>query len=175
MVYVLKNILATMLAIYVALVMLMLAFSLVFSGAESALAVEISDAMRTVDLNASGEQITLDLEQLSTGQRMFNSSCVQCHLDGGSKTNPDVDLSTDTLASATPARNNLDSLVDYLHHPTTYDGLRSLAEFHPSTENSDLFPRMKSLAEDDLRAIAGYILAEPNIIGDQWAGGKPKR
>jgi len=179
MVFILKKILTATLALYIVLVAVILAFSLVvlpiFSLADSALAVEISDAMRTVQLNEAGAQVTLEIDQLSTGQQKFNSSCVQCHLDGGSKTNPDVDLSTNTLASATPARNNIENLVNYLHRPTTYDGLNSLAEFHPSTENSDLFPRMKALTEDDLHAIAGYILAEPQIIGDQWAGGKPKR
>ncbi|MGB7247361.1 MAG: photosystem II cytochrome c-550 [Phormidesmis sp.] len=175
MIYILQKFLAAARSLYTASVVLILAFALSFSLADSAIAIEISDAIRTVPLNELGEQTTLELEQLSAGQRKFNSSCVQCHLDGGSKTNPDVDLGPDTLARATPARNNLESIVDYLHHPTTYDGLGSLAEFHPSTENADLFPRMKALSENDLKAIAGYILAEPNIIGDQWAGGKPRR
>lgn len=175
MTHFLKKILETSLAIYILLVALMIALSLPFLWAGNANAVDISDAVRTVPFNPNGEQITLDLKQLSTGQQQFNSSCVQCHLDGGTKTNPDVDLSPNTLANATPSRNDIKSIVEYLHHPTTYDGLASLAELHPSVESSDLFPRMKALSEDDLQAIAGYILTQPKIIGDQWAGGKPKR
>lgn len=171
MAYVIKKVLTAALALYIATATLML----VFLWAGSASALEISDTIRTVPLNESGEQVTLNLQELSTGQRKFNSSCVQCHLDGGSKTNPDVDLGAETLSKATPARNNIESLVNYLHSPTTYDGLGSLTEFHPSVEGADLFPRMKTLTEDDLRAIAGYILIEPNIVGDQWAGGKPRR
>ena len=40
---------------------------------------------------------------------------------------------------------------------------------------ADLFPKMKNLTEDDLRNIVGYILVQPNIIGDKWASGKSGR
>ncbi len=154
----------------------------VFSGLVSmtlwtsaANAVAIDKATRTVPLNTSGEQITLTTKQLAIGQRKFNGSCAQCHLEGGTKTNPSVDLSSETLALATPSRNNLASIVDYLEEPTTYDGLRSMADLHPSTLRTDLFPKMRDLTKEDLTAIAGYILVQPKIVGDQWAGGKPKR
>lgn len=145
------------------------------SWANVAIAVEIDEATRTVPLNASGDQINLTIEQLAVGQRKFNGSCSSCHLAGGTKTNPDIDLGPQTLALATPPRNHIESIVDYLENPTTYDGLQSIEEFHPSTSRSDLFPRMEDLTEEDLTAIAGYILVQPKIIGDQWAGGKPKR
>ncbi len=92
-----------------------------------------------------------------------------------SKTNPDVDLSNETLASATPARDNVESIVDYLSQPTTYDDMMSLSELHPSPLKFELFPKMRDFSEDDLRAISGYILVQPKIIGDQWADGKPRR
>ncbi|MEM8809310.1 MAG: photosystem II cytochrome c-550, partial [Cyanobacteria bacterium P01_G01_bin.38] len=133
------------------------------------------EATRTVPLNASGETLTLSLEQLTVGQRKFNGSCAQCHLDGVSKPNPDVDLGPQALALATPPRDNIESLVDYFENPTTYDGVSSIAELHPSMSRSDLFPKMRDLTEDDLIAIAGYILVQPKILGDQWAGGKPAR
>ncbi|MGB3299717.1 MAG: photosystem II cytochrome c-550 [Phormidesmis sp.] len=167
----LKKVLASAAAIYAVLVM----FMIVFAGSDSAIALEIDKTSRTVPLNSSGEQLTLTTEQFMLGQHKFNSSCAQCHIDGGTKPNPDVDLSTQALALATPARDSISSLIDYLNYPTTYDGLQSLAEFHPSVLNLDLFPKMRDLNKEDLEAIAGYILAEPKIIGDQWAGGKPKR
>ena len=141
----------------------------------SAFAIEIDAALRTVPLNASDEQITLETKQIAEGQRLFNESCVQCHLDGGTKTNPDVDLGPLALSLATPPRNNVESIVDYLKSPTTYDGSESLAELHPSTSRSDLFPQMRNLTDSDLGVIAGYILTQPGISGEQWGGGKPKR
>ena len=146
-----------------------------FAWTNAAAAAEINDAIRTIPLNASGEQKTLTVEQVLAGQRKFNSSCAQCHLDGGTKTNPSVDLGPQTLALATPPRNNLESLMDYLKDPTTYDGLESISELHPSTLRTDLFPKMRDLTEEDLTAIASYILIQPKIDGAHWAGGKPKR
>ena len=146
-----------------------------FAWTNAAAAAEINDAIRTIPLNASGEQKTLTVEQVLAGQRKFNSSCAQCHLDGGTKTNPSVDLGPQTLALATPPRNNLESLMDYLKGPTTYDGLESISELHPSTLRTDLFPKMRDLTEEDLTAISSYILIQPKIDGAHWAGGKPKR
>ena len=148
---------------------------LIISWMHTAIAAEIDPDIRTVPLNASGEQIMLTTKQLAVGQRKFNSSCAQCHLDGGTKTNPDVDLSSRTLAVATPPRDNVEGIVDYMENPVTYDGSASLAEFHPSISRSDLFPKMRDLSNEDLRAIAGYILVQPKVMGEQWGGGKPKR
>ena len=171
MFYSLKKVFASAAAIYAIFV----TFMIVFSWSSSAIALEIDKTLRTVPLNDSGEQVTLTIEQMTLGQHKFNSSCAQCHIDGSTKPNPDVDLGAQALALATPARDNISNLVDYLNYPTTYDGLQSLAELHPSVLNLDLFPKMRDLTGEDLEAIAGYILAEPKIIGDQWAGGKPKR
>jgi photosystem II cytochrome c550 len=77
-----------------------------------------------------------------------------------------------TLALATPPRNSVDALVDYMKNPTTYDGLDSIAELHPSTQSSDIFPKMRNLTEDDLVAIAGHILLQPKVVGQKWGGGK---
>jgi photosystem II cytochrome c550 len=171
MLHILKSILTKALSIYICLTVAMLTFFVM----QNAIAVEINPTNRTVALNDVGESVTLTTQQFLQGQRKFNGSCAQCHIDGASKTNPDVDLGLETLANATPARDSVIGIVDYLNNPTTYDGLRSLEELHPSTLRSDLFPRMRDLTDDDLDAIAGYILAQPNIVGDQWAGGKPKR
>jgi photosystem II cytochrome c550 len=140
-----------------------------------AFAIEISEAARTVPLNASGDPITLSEQRISNGQRKFNGTCSSCHLDGVTKPNPDVNLSLESLALAVPPRNNLEGFVDYLNHPTTYDGQASLEELHPSKSRADLFPKMKNLTEDDLVDMAGYVLAQPNIVGRLWASGKPGR
>jgi photosystem II cytochrome c550 len=138
----------------------------------SATAAELDAAIRTVPLNASGETVTLTLQQVSEGKRLFNYACGQCHVGGVTKTDPNVGLDPETLALATPPRTDIDSLVDYMHNPTTFDGLEPIAELHPSTESTDIFPKMRNLTEDNLVAIAGHILLQPKVVGEKWGGGK---
>ena len=103
---------------------------------------------------------------------MLFRSCSTCHTGGVTKTNPNVGLDIESLSLASPARNNVQALVDYMKNPTTYDGLESIAEIHPSIKSADIFPKMRSLTEDDLEAIAGHILMQPKIVSEKWGGGK---
>jgi photosystem II cytochrome c550 len=48
----------------------------------------------------------------------------------------------------------------------------SIAELHPSTQSTDIFPKMRNLTDDDLVAIAGHILIQPKVVGQKWGGGK---
>ena len=137
-----------------------------------ALAVELDEATRTVRANAQGSQTTLTPEQVKRGKRLFNASCGQCHVGGLTKTNPNVGLDLESLSLATPPRDNVEALVNYIKNPTTYDGLESIAEIHPSIKSADLFPKMRSLSEDDLETIAGHILLQPKIVAEKWGGGK---
>jgi len=93
-------------------------------------------------------------------------------LGGVTKTNPNVGLDMEALSLATPARNTIESLVDYMKNPTTFDGLESIAEIHPSIKSADIFPKVRTLTEDDLFAIAGHILLQPKIVAEKWGGGK---
>ena len=138
----------------------------------SASAIELDEATRTVTLDTSGNKTTLTTEQVKRGKRLFNSSCGSCHTGGITKTNPNVGLDSEALSLASPNRNNIEGLVDYLKNPTTYDGLDSISEVHPSIASADIFPKMRSLSEDDLFAIAGHILVQPQIISEKWGGGK---
>jgi photosystem II cytochrome c550 len=45
--------------------------------------------------------------------------------------------------------------VDYLKNPTTYDGLESTR--FTQVKSADIYPRMRSLTDEDLTAIAGHI------------------
>jgi photosystem II cytochrome c550 len=137
-----------------------------------AIAAELDEATRTVPLNENGDTMVLSLQQVAQGKRLFNYACGQCHVGGITKTDPNVGLDPETLARATPPRNNIESLVDYLHDPTTYDGMESIAELHPSTQSTDIFPKMRNLTEDDLVAISGHILTQPKVVGAKWGGGK---
>jgi photosystem II cytochrome c550 len=138
----------------------------------SANAAELDAAIRTIPLNAQGDTLTLSLKQVKQGKRLFQDSCSQCHAGGITKTDPNVGLDTEALTLATPNRNNVEALVDYMEDPTTYDGTASIAEVHPSLKSKDNFPEMRNLTKDDLTAIAGYILLQPKVVGDKWGGGK---
>lgn len=138
----------------------------------SSLAIELDEATRTVVLDKTGKTITLTPEQIKKGKRLFNASCSVCHTGGITKTNPNVGLDPEALSLATPARNNILSLVDYMKNPTTFDGLESIAEIHPSIRSADIFPKMRTLTEDDLYTIAGHILVQPKIVAERWGGGK---
>ena len=85
---------------------------------------------------------------------------------------PNLGLEPDALSLATPPRDNISSLVDYMKNPTSYDGLESIAEVHPSIKSADIFPKMRSLNDEDLFAIGGHILLQPKLSSEKWGGGK---
>ena len=147
----------------------LLTFGLIIGSAN---AVELSKDVRTVPLNNQGDTTVLSLKEVQEGKRLFNYACAQCHAGGVTKTNQNVGLGPEDLAGATPPRNNLEALVDYMKNPTTYDGEEEIAEFHPSTKSADIYAAMRNLKEDDLKAIAGHVLIQPKIVGQKWGGGK---
>lgn len=135
-------------------------------------AIELDETTRTVQLEESGKTVVLTPEQVKRGKRLFNNSCAQCHNGGITKTNPDIGLETESLSLATPARDNINGLVDYMKDPTSYDGATSIAELHPSIKSAEIFPKMRNLTDEDLFAIAGHILIQPKIVAEKWGGGK---
>lgn len=142
-----------------------------FTLSSSVWANDLDEAVRTVQLNSS-KTVVLTPEQVKRGKRLFNNTCGVCHTGGITKTNPNVGLDPEALSLATPARNTIESLVDYMNNPTTFDGVESIAEIHPSIKSADIFPKMRTLTEDDLVAIAGHILLQPKIVAEKWGGGK---
>lgn len=153
----------------VVVVTVFLSFQLIVG---SATAVELDKATRTVPLNTQGEVTVLSLKQVKEGKRLFNYACAQCHAGGVTKTNQNVGLTPEDLALATPNRNNVEGLVDYLKNPTTYDGEEEISEIHPSIKSADIFTAMRNLTDDNLEAIAGHILLQPKVVGTKWGGGK---
>jgi photosystem II cytochrome c550 len=152
-------------------------FSLVFLSIFSifvttASAIDLDEATRTIVADSSGKTIVLTPEQVKRGKRLFNATCGACHVGGVTKTNPNVGLDPEALSLATPRRDNLASLVDYLKNPTSYDGLESIAETHPSIKSADIYPRMRSVTDEDLTAMAGHILLSPKVQNEKWGGGK---
>ena len=152
-------------------------FSLLFVGifgilVGTASAIDLDEATRTVVADESGRTIVLTPEQVKRGKRLFNATCGACHVGGITKTNPNVGLDPEALSLATPRRDNIAALVDFLKNPTTYDGLESIAETHPSIKSADIYPRMRSVTDEDLTAIAGHILLQPKVVTEKWGGGK---
>ncbi|MEB3322926.1 MAG: photosystem II cytochrome c-550 [Synechococcaceae cyanobacterium] len=126
----------------------------------------------TVPAGADGGTVTFSEQEIKAGRKLFNDSCGTCHAGGITKTNQNVGLDPESLALATPPRNTVDSLVDFMKNPTSYDGEFSIDDVHPSLKSRDVFVKMRNLDEDDLRLIAGYILVAPKVQGQQWGGGK---
>jgi len=138
----------------------------------TASAIDLDEATRTVVADGSGKTVVLTPEQVKRGKRLFNATCGACHVGGISKTNPNVGLDPEGLSLATPRRDNIAALIDYLKNPLSYDGLESIAEVHPSIKSADIYPRMRSLTDEDLYSIAGHIMLQPKIVTEKWGGGK---
>ena len=145
---------------------------LVSSNVTPVNALELDEDTRTVTLDAKGNSVVLTPEQVKRGKRLFNNACGTCHVGGLTKTNPNVGLDTESLSLATPARDNITSLVGYFKDPMTYDGTDSISEVHPSIKSADIFPKMRSLTDEDLFAVAGHILIQPKVVNEKWGGGK---
>lgn len=151
---------------------LFISFLFVVGSSYNVYAIELDDYTRTVQLKQDGQTITLTPEQVKRGKRLFNNVCAQCHNGGVTKTNPNVGLDPESLSLATPSRNNVVSLVDYMKDPISYDGESSISELHPSIKSAESFPKMRNLTDEDLFAIAGHILIQPKIASEKWGGGK---
>ena len=135
-------------------------------------ALELDEDTRTVTLDAKGNTVVMTPEQVKRGKRLFNNACAICHVSGLTKTNPNVGLDVEALSLATPPRDNVTSLVAYFKDPMSYDGTDSISEIHPSIKSADIFPKMRSLTNEDLFAIAGHILIQPKVVNEKWGGGK---
>jgi photosystem II cytochrome c550 len=150
-----------------------LVFFFIFSAfVATASAIDLDDATRTVVADSSGKTVVLTPEQVKRGKRLFNATCGACHVGGITKTNTNISLDPEALSLATPRRDSIESLIDFMKNPTTYDGFESIAETHPSIKSADIYPRMRSLTDEDLTAIAGHILLQPKVVGEKWGGGK---
>mmetsp|Transcript_67983 Transcript_67983/g.148080 ORF Transcript_67983/g.148080 Transcript_67983/m.148080 type:complete len:224 (-) Transcript_67983:73-744(-) len=119
-----------------------------------------------------GKTMTMTKEQLVRGKRLFNAACANCHVGGGTRTNQNVGLALEELKGASPSRDNVESIVNFLNSPMTYDGLYDISEVHCSIKSADLFPKMRSMKQQDLTDMSAYILYQNATIPEKWGGGK---
>ena len=152
------------------LLVLPLALLVCFAGPASA--ARWDAATLTVPAGPEGTSVTFSEKEIKSGRKLFNESCGSCHAGGITKTNQNVGLDPETLALATPPRDSVDALVDFMKDPTSYDGEYSIADVHPSLRSSDVFVKMRDLSDEDLRLMAGFILVAPKVQGSAWGGGK---
>ncbi|CAK8989063.1 unnamed protein product [Durusdinium trenchii] len=131
---------------------------------------DVEDVVIPVD--DKGKTTTLTKEQVVRGKRLFIASCASCHVGGGTRTNQNVGLAIEELSGATPNRATIEGLVDYLNNPTTYDGLKDISEVHPSIKGGDIWPKMRTMKQQDLYDMSAYILYQNQTIPEKWGGGK---
>jgi photosystem II cytochrome c550 len=156
----------------IARTLLVLPLALLVCFAGPAAAARWDAATLTVPASPDGTTVTFSEKEFKGGRKLFNNTCGSCHAGGITKTNQNIGLDPETLSLATPPRNSVDALVDFMKDPTSYDGEFSISDVHPSLRSSDVFVKMRDLDEEDLRLIAGYILVAPKVQGIQWGGGK---
>ena len=93
-----------------------------------------------VKVNEQGDTQLVSPKQLESGKNLFLENCMNCHVGGSNVPVPPITLSMENLKGANPPRDNLNALVAYLRHPTTYDGVgenfwcREIPETWLSTE-----------------------------------------
>jgi photosystem II cytochrome c550 len=75
-----------------------------------------------LEMDAQGQTRLFSASDLSAGKRLFEQSCLNCHVGGATLPDPSVSLSLSDLKGATPPRDNINALVAYLRQPMTYDG-----------------------------------------------------
>jgi photosystem II cytochrome c550 len=132
--------------------------------------------------DAAGAKQNFTKAQVKEGQRLFKANCGKCHVGGqtyGTYNVKEVNLSMKALASATPPRNNIAALIDYMAEPTTYDGTEKLYETgrHPkyvvegkAGPDNQIIVRTK----EELNLISAFILKEATY-NKVWGGGKDVR
>jgi photosystem II cytochrome c550 len=106
--------------------------------------------------------------EIRKGKALFKSNCGRCHVAGqtyGTYGSTDVNLSLKGLQGATPTRDTVPALIDYIKNPTSYDGKTKLLETgeHPSFANLD---------DESLRLISVHIIQEATAPGSLWGKGK---
>ncbi|CAJ1345460.1 unnamed protein product [Effrenium voratum] len=131
---------------------------------------DVEDVVIPVD--DKGKTTTMTKEQVVRGKRLFNAACASCHVGGGTRTNQNVGLAIEELSGATPNRATVEGIVDYINNPTTYDGLKDISEVHPSIKGGDIWPKMRSMKQQDLYDMSAYILYQNQTIPEKWGGGK---
>ncbi len=105
-----------------------------------------------MELDAEGHTRLFSAQDLTAGKQLFEQNCLNCHVGGATLPDPTISLSLATLEGATPPRNNINSLVEYLRQPMTYDGSEESFWCRQVPESWMSQPQIQDLAAFVLRA-----------------------
>ncbi|NES20743.1 MAG: photosystem II cytochrome PsbV2 [Symploca sp. SIO3E6] len=106
----------------------------------------------SLDMDQQGNTKLFSAEDLSTGKELFETNCLNCHVGGETLPFPTVSLALDSLAGATPPRDNINGIVTFLRYPMTYDGYEETYWCREVTEQWMPQEQIEKLAAFVLRA-----------------------
>ena len=92
---------------------------------------------KTASIKSKSSEFEADEKGIKEKTKAYNA-VIQYEQNLGQKGNRQIHL----LIGVNPEK-FVAALVDYLKNPTTYDGLESIAEIHPSIKSADIYPRMR--------------------------------
>lgn len=101
---------------------------MLFAGTQPAFAVDkyitryIAREPVAVPYDEQGNTRTFTPEDFYQGKELFKEHCIYCHVGGTTVQDPTVSLSLDDLGGATPPRNNVSAIAEFLRNPMNYDG-----------------------------------------------------
>ena len=101
-------------------------------------------------IDGQGNTRDFSAEEISEGKRLFENNCLNCHVGGSTLPDPRISLSLADLAGATPPRNHVQALVDFMREPLSYEGTEAAylcREVPPSW-----------LSDDQVANLAAFIL-----------------
>lgn len=75
-----------------------------------------------IPINDRGETRLFSPDELHEGKELFKEHCLNCHVGGSTLPYPQISLSLNDLKGATPPRDNVSGIVEYLRYPMSYDG-----------------------------------------------------
>lgn len=116
----------------------------------------ISDGVATVKYDDSGATADYSAVELTRGRDVFMENCAYCHANGLTLPYPEVSLTVEDLAGATPPRDNVTAFVDYLRYPMTYDGSEETFWCREVPESW--------LARDQVEELAAFALRSADVV-----------
>lgn len=105
-----------------------------------------------VQFDSLGNTHQFTPEDLTTGKELFDNSCINCHAGGLTFLTSDISLSLEDLKAATPPRDTIDSIVEYMRYPVSYDGSDTNYWCRQVSENWMPQPTAEKLAAYILRS-----------------------
>ncbi|NER28533.1 MAG: photosystem II cytochrome PsbV2 [Symploca sp. SIO1C4] len=119
-----------------------------------------------LELNEQGETKLFSTEDITEGKELFKANCINCHVGGKTLPYPPVSLALDKLSGATPPRDNINGIVNFLRQPMTYDG--SEETFWCRTVTASWMP------QEQIEKLAAFVLrAAQKAPG--WAEDNPEQ